>query len=133
MIYRVSQKKYVRLTSRDTDSITSISKIWLGLDRWDIKLNYYTIAVHFTSLLIELLTQELSASFWKSRNINQNQGKSYEKSLQFMMSNYILLGAFFWNTGWYFLRVLKVFDEPLGESNTERRVKISASISKEGT
>ena len=46
---------------------------------------------------------------------------------------YILLGAFFWNTGWYFLRVLKVFDEPLGESNTERRVKISAGISKEGT
>ena len=31
------------------------------------------------------------------------------------------------------LRVLKVFDEPLGESNTERRVKISAGISKEGT
>ena len=30
---RVSQKKYARLTSRDTDSITSISKIWLGLDR----------------------------------------------------------------------------------------------------
>ena len=26
-----------------------------------------------------------------------------------------MLGAFFWNTGWYFLRVLKVFDEPLGE------------------
>ena len=44
---------------------------------------------------------------------------------------YILLGAFFWNTGWYFLRVLKVFDEPLGESNTERRIKISAGISKE--
>ena len=32
-----------------------------------------------------------------------------------------------------FLRVLTVFDEPLGESNTERQVKISASISKEGT
>ena len=48
-------------------------------------------------------------------------------------SIYILLGAFFWNTGWYFLRVLTVFDEPLGESNTERQVKISASISKEGT
>ena len=30
-------------------------------------------------------------------------------------SIYILLGAFFWNTGWYFLRVLTVFDEPLGE------------------
>ena len=29
---------------------------------------------------------------------------------------YILLGAFFWNTGWYFLRVLKVFDEPLGDN-----------------
>ena len=28
---------------------------------------------------------------------------------------------------------LKVFDEPLGESNTEGRVKISACISKEGT
>ena len=27
---------------------------------------------------------------------------------------------------------MKVFDEHLGESNTERRVKISASISKEG-
>ena len=32
-----------------------------------------------------------------------------------------------------FLRVLKVFDEPLGESNTERRIKISASVSEEGT
>ena len=28
---------------------------------------------------------------------------------------------------------LEVFDEPLGESNTERRVKISACILKEGT
>ena len=28
---------------------------------------------------------------------------------------------------------LKVFDEPLGESNTERQVKISVAISKEGT
>ena len=28
---------------------------------------------------------------------------------------------------------MKVFDEPLGESNTERRVKVSAGISKEGT
>ena len=32
-----------------------------------------------------------------------------------------------------FLWVLKVFDEPLGESNMERRVKISACVSKEGT
>ena len=32
-----------------------------------------------------------------------------------------------------FLRVWKVFDEPLGESNTERRVKISVGVSKEGT
>ena len=32
-----------------------------------------------------------------------------------------------------FLPVLKVFYEPLSESNTERRVKISASISKQGT
>ena len=44
-------------------------------------------------------------------------------------NNYILWGTFFWNTGW----VLKVFDEPSGESNAERRVKISASVSKEGT
>ena len=35
--------------------------------------------------------------------------------------------------GLIFLQVLKVFDEPLGESNTERRVKISAGISKDGT
>ena len=40
----------------------------------------------------------------------------------FYGNTYILLGAFFWNTG-YFLRVLKVFDESLGESNTERQVK----------
>ena len=31
------------------------------------------------------------------------------------------------------LRVLKVFGEPLGESNKESRVKISAGISKEHT
>ena len=31
------------------------------------------------------------------------------------------------------IRISKVFDEPLGESNTERRVKISAGASKEGT
>ena len=48
------------------------------------------------------------------------------------LESYVLLGIFFRNTG-YFLRVLKVFDEPLGKSNTERRVKISAGISKEGT
>ena len=28
---------------------------------------------------------------------------------------------------------LKVFDEPLGKPNTERQVKISAVVSKEGT
>ena len=33
--------------------------------------------------------------------------------------------------GQIFLRVLKVFDEPLGKSNTERQVKISAIVSKE--
>ena len=32
-----------------------------------------------------------------------------------------------------FLRVLKAFDEHLDELNTERRVKISAGISNEGT
>ena len=32
-----------------------------------------------------------------------------------------------------FFRVLKVSDEPLGASNTEGRVKISADISKDGT
>ena len=32
-----------------------------------------------------------------------------------------------------FLRDSKVFDKPSGESNIERRVKISADISKEGT
>ena len=32
-----------------------------------------------------------------------------------------------------FLRVMKVFDKPVGESNTERQVKISAGISKEST
>ena len=31
-----------------------------------------------------------------------------------------------------FVKVLKVSDEPQGESNTEARVKISAGISKEG-
>ena len=31
-----------------------------------------------------------------------------------------------------FLQVLIVFDEPLGESNTGKQVKISAHISKEG-
>ena len=31
------------------------------------------------------------------------------------------------------LWILKVFDEPFGESNTERRVRMSASISKQGT
>ena len=32
-----------------------------------------------------------------------------------------------------FLRVLKVFDEPLGKSNTERRVKRLAGISKKAS
>ena len=32
-----------------------------------------------------------------------------------------------------FLQVLKVFDEPSGESNTERQIKISDGISKEFT
>ena len=39
-----------------------------------------------------------------------------------LKDNYILLGT-----------VLKVFGEPLGESNTERRVEVSAGVSKEGT
>ena len=57
---------------------------------------------------------------------------SYE-DFKIYLNIYILLGTFFWNTGWYFLWVLKVFDEPLGESDKERRVKIWACISKEGT
>ena len=37
--------------SYNTGSIASILKIWLGLDRWDFKLNYDTTNVHFTPLL----------------------------------------------------------------------------------
>ena len=36
---------------------------------------------------------------------------NYSVQMQFVKI-YILLGTFFWNTGWYFW-VLKVFDEPL--------------------
>ena len=43
------------------------------------------------------------------------------------LSYFILLGAFFL----IFLRVLKVFDESLDESDTERQVKTSAGISEE--
>ena len=64
MIYQVSQIKYARLTSHDTDSITSISKIWLGLDRWDIELNYYTIAV-FINWVIDVWTGSLLLKIYK--------------------------------------------------------------------
>ena len=43
--------------------VASILKIGLGLDRQDFKLDYDTIKVRFTSLLIELLTHKLAASF----------------------------------------------------------------------
>ena len=42
--------------SHNTASIASILKIRLGLDREDFKLEYDTIKVQFTSLLIALLT-----------------------------------------------------------------------------
>ena len=41
--------------------------------------------------------------------------------------------CFFFKCRLIFMRVMKVFHEPLGESNTERRVKISVCVSKEGT
>ena len=54
-------KKYTRLTSRSTASITSTLKIRLGLDRLEIKLSYDTMKVHFSSLLIELSSHKLKA------------------------------------------------------------------------
>ena len=49
--------------SHRTASIVSILKIRLGLDRSDFKLDYDTIKVHLTSLLIKLLTHKLTALF----------------------------------------------------------------------
>ena len=45
------------------NTIASILKIRLGLDKQDFKLDYDTIKVYFTSLLIELLTHKPAASF----------------------------------------------------------------------
>ena len=55
--------------SHNMASIASILQIRLGLDSRDFKLDYDIIKVHFTSLLIKLLTHELTASFWKSTKI----------------------------------------------------------------
>ena len=57
------------------------------------------IHVHENQNLLWMLSQETSIEA--------------EKQPSYCGSTYILLGAFFWNTGWYFLRVSKVFDEPL--------------------
>ena len=56
-------KKYTRLISHNTTSTLSILKIRLGLNKQDFKLDNDTIKFHFASLLIELLTHKLAASF----------------------------------------------------------------------
>ena len=52
---------------------------------------------------------------------------------QLVLASSVLSGAFFQNTGGglIFLQALKVFEETLRKSNTERQVKILACISKE--
>ena len=66
--------------SHNTASIASIWKIRVGLDSSDFKLDYDTIKVNFTFLLITLLTHKPRALFWKSIKIGQKQGiKSNEK------------------------------------------------------
>ena len=67
--------------SHNTASIVSILKIWLGLDSEDFKLDYDAIKVHFTSLLIKLLTHKLTALFWKSTKIGQKQGIKSNENL----------------------------------------------------
>ena len=59
--------------SHTTASIASILKIRLGLDRYVFKLDYDTENVHFTSLLIKLLTHKPTASSWKSTKIGRNR------------------------------------------------------------
>ena len=49
-----------------------------------------------------------------------------------LSDNYVSLGGFFEITA-DILQILKGIDEPLGESNTERRIKISSGISEETT
>ena len=95
--------------------------------------SHFSGARHFSHFrTVKKTSADISFSYipaWKFKYRHINAINMYRLCLH----TYILLGAFFWNTGWYFLRVLTAFDEPLGESNTERQVKISASISKEGT
>ena len=67
--------------------------------------------------------------YWPLCRYLSSVSQAKEESLQ--QRTYMLLGTFFWNTGWNFW-VLTVIDEPLTKSNTERRVKISAGITKEG-
>ena len=61
--------------------ITSVLKITLGLDREDFKSDYDTIMVHFTFLLIDLLTRKPAASFPKSTKIGQNRVSNPMKNL----------------------------------------------------
>ena len=56
-------KKYTCLMSHNTASIAPILQIRLGLDSQDFKFDYDIIKVHFTSLLIKLLTHKPTASF----------------------------------------------------------------------
>ena len=53
--------------------------------------------------------------------------------VSFMQYLYIIRCLLFKYRLIFFLRGLKVSDESLGESNTERCVKVSAGISKEST
>ena len=64
--------------SHNTASTASILQIRPGLDRWDFKLDYDIIKVHFSSLLIKLFTHKPTASFWKSTKIGP---KSHSDSI----------------------------------------------------
>ena len=85
-------KKYTRLMSHNTASIVSILKTGLGLDRQDFELDYGTLKIHFTSLLIGILKH-------KPAEIGQKMGYQIQwKTLQCKVCVY----SYFYDVYLYF-------------------------------
>ena len=68
--YRWVKIKYTRLMSHNTASIASVVKIRLGLD---LRLDYDTIKVHFTSSSGKLLTHKPTASSENLQKLVKNR------------------------------------------------------------
>ena len=131
----------IRSLRQENTRLFGLSKYFLGKGLLHLQgVTKNTFSKYFFKYLFKVQFQyfKISLIFVSAKKFQEGWGKTRNiritlKTCDFGGKYLYMIRCLLWKCRLIFLPVLKVFDEPLGESNTERRVKISFVISKEGT